>query len=309
MDCERTKRHVVLFRRRLIFTDSMGKSTCLSLCDVLMPCAYIYSLLIFDYEINSLEKEFLHIYCPQAFQCMKTEQIVDCVEDRQAFSYESRSNESLSKYFHNDSSIDDLFPYSFKPNDVSSLIFLHQIRFDDGTILVFGCHHYFSDGHGFSLLRQRFSLWLKGKRPTLLDHDRSKLNHLANSSTIQFEHKEMSVIESIHSFDFLSSTQTVIKHSAKENLFTKLGITNEKLSTNDVLVGWLTQIISRIRQLPSETTVKVGMALNTRMFLPDINENYFGNASFYVCFSFSMIDLLHRTVTHDLFRMRSTWWC
>ncbi|UJR24508.1 hypothetical protein I4U23_005883 [Adineta vaga] len=268
-----------------------------------MPYVYIRSLLIYDYKIENIEKEFLQylqIYCPQAFQCIiydySNGRIIPNENQQKIFSNESRLTESISKYLNNNTFIDNLFPYDSIPTDISPLIFLHQIHFNDGTILIFGCHHLFSDGHGFSLLGQRFSLWLKKIKANFFDHDRSKLNHIAISSSIEFDHPEMSIIEPIYSLMNFSSTQTIIQRFTKESLFNKLKITNQKLSTNDILVGWLTQIISRIRQLPSETIVKVGMALNGRMFLPNINEDYFGNCSFYVCLSFPMIDLLNQTV-------------
>ena len=79
----------------------------------------------------------------------------------------------------------------------------------DGTILSFGCHHYFSDGHGFSLLGQRFSQWLKGIKPPL------------------FDHVEMSIDESIYSSLNFFSTETIIKRYTKKYLFEKFHITNQ----------------------------------------------------------------------------------
>jgi NRPS condensation-like uncharacterized protein len=280
----------------------------LSLCDIVMPHVYIRSLVIYDYHIDDLEEslnEYLHLYCPQAFQCIVYDdiingRIVDCEnkQERKVFSRETRLNESISKYLDDNSSIDDLFPYGIIPTDSSPLIFIHQINFEDGTILSFGCHHYLSDGHGFSLLGQRFSLWLKEKKSSLFDHDRSKLRRLAASSSIKFDHPEMSINEPIYaSFNFFP-TETIIKRYTKKYLFEKLKITNKNgnISMNDVAVGWLTQIISRIRCISSETTVKVGMAMNGRTLLSAIDENYFGNCSFYLCLSFSMSDLNTLTV-------------
>lgn len=283
----------------------------LSLCDIIMPNVYIRSLVIYDYHIDDLEEplnEFLDLYCPQAFQCIVYDKnsaidgyIVDCEDEqkRKVFSREARMNESISKYLDDNASIDELFPYGLFPIDSYPLIFIHQIYFKDGTILSFGCHHYLSDGHGFSLLGQRFSKWLKEKRSLLFDHDRSKLRQItASSSSIKFDHLEMTIIEPIYSPLHFVSTNKVVKRYTKEYLFEKLQIknTNENISMNDVLVGWLTQIISQIRQLPLESTIKVGIALNGRKFLPTIDENYFGNCSFYICFSFSMFDLNNLTV-------------
>lgn len=290
----------------LIF-ESMSSSseveTRLSLCDIIMPHVYIRSLVIYDYHIVDLEESFnehLHSYCPQAFKCIVYDQnnsmggqIVNC-EDKQVFSRESRTNESLLKYINDDCSVEDIFPYGVIPTDTSPLIFLHQIHFEDGTLLSFGCHHLFSDGHGFSLLGQRFSLWLKEKKSTLFDFDRSKLINLSVSSSIKYSHSEMSLIEPIYS---LSNVFSIVKSYTKEYLFSKLEISDRNLSMNDVLVGWITQLISRIRHIPSERIVKIGMAMNGRMFLsPDINENYFGNCSFYVCLTFLMSDLTNLTV-------------
>jgi hypothetical protein len=289
----------------------MEEENRLSLSDIIMPHVYIRSLLIYDYYIDDFEEslnEYLHLYCPQSFKCIIYNdnniidgQITDCKDkqERKIYSHESRINESISKYFDDDNtSIEDLFPYGLIPTDSSPLIFIHKIDFKDGTILSFGCHHYLSDGHGFSLLGQRFSEWLKEKKSFIFDHNRSKLKHIAASSSIKFDHSEMSIIEPIYPSFNLFSTKTIIKRYTKKYLFEKLKITsiNGNISFNDVLVGWLTQIISRIRYISSEITVKVGMAMNGRCLLSNIDENYFGNCSFYLCLSFLMSDLNNLTI-------------
>ena len=158
----------------------------LSLCDIIMPPVYIRSLLIYDYHIDDLEEplnEYIRLYCPQALQCivydddnMMDGRIVDCEDkqDRKVFSRQSRINESIYKYLDDDTSLEELFPCGLIPTDASPLIYVHQIYLKDGTILSFGCHHYLSDGHGFSLLGQRFSIWLKEKKSLSFDHDQSK---------------------------------------------------------------------------------------------------------------------------------------
>ena len=153
-------------------------------------------------------------------------QIVDCQnnEKRKIFSREFKMNENISKYIDNNDLIEDLFPCSIIPTDSSPLIFIHQIHFKDGTILSFGCHHYLSDGHGFSLLGQRFSIWLKEKKVSFFDHDRSKLKKLAISSSIQFDHVEMSLIPSDYSSLNIFPTKTIIKRYTKQYLFEKLKI-------------------------------------------------------------------------------------
>jgi hypothetical protein len=288
----------------------LGEENRLSLSDIIMPHVYIRSLLIYDYYINDFEEplnEYLHLYCPQAFKCIIYNdnnridgQIVDCEDkqERKVYSCQSRINESILKYLDDNAFIEDLFPYGLMPSDSSPLIFIHKIDLKDGTILSFGCHHYLSDGHGFSLLGQRFSEWLKGKKSPLFDHDRSKLRHIATSSSIKFDHSEMSLIEPVYHSFYLFPTETVIKRYTKKYLFEKLKIMNRNgnMSFDDVLVGWLTQIISRIRHISSETIVKVGMAMNGRCSLSNIDENYFGNCSFYLCLSFSMSDLNNLTV-------------
>lgn len=108
----------------------------------------------------------------------------------------------------------------------------------------------------------------------------------------------MSLIPSDYSSLNIFPTKTIIKRYTKQYLFEKLKISNKNglISLNDVIVGWLTQIISQIRCLSSQSTIKIGMGLNGRSLLPNINENYFGNCSFYICLSFSMIDLNNLTV-------------
>ena len=285
-----------------------GEENRLSLCDMIMPCVYIRSLLIYDYHIDDLEKsfnEYLHLYCPQAFKrilyddnSLMSRRIVDW-EGKQGpkvFSCESRTHEGISKYLESDFSTEDLYPYGAIPTDSSPLVFIHQIHMQDGTILSFGCHHLLSDGYGFSLLGQRFGMWLKGKKFPSFDHDRSKLGQLAALSPIKFDHPELSITEPMYPSFNLFATDTVVQRYTKKDLFNKLRITSASISMNDVVVAWLTQIISQVRNIPSQTTVKVGMALNGRTLLPDIDENYFGNCSFYLCFSFLMLDLNNLTV-------------
>ncbi|CAF4106296.1 unnamed protein product [Rotaria magnacalcarata] len=88
-------------------------------------------------------------------------------------------------------------------------------------------------------------------------------------------------------------SDTIVKRYTKNYLFDRLNVTNNNgiLSMNDVLMGWLTKIISQIRQVSRQTTVKIGMASNGRTLLPNIDVNYFDNCSFYLCFSFTMSDL------------------
>ncbi|CAF1413799.1 unnamed protein product, partial [Didymodactylos carnosus] len=289
---------------------STSEEDYLSLSDIIMPHVYIRSLLIYNYHIVDLEQslnEYLHLYCPQAFKRivyddnnMMGGRIIDCEdeEERQMFSRESRPNESISKYLDDDSLVEDVFPYGMIPTDSSPLIFIHQINLQDGTLLAIGCHHYLSDGHGFSTLGQRFSLWLKEKTSSLFDHDRSKLKRLAASSSIEFDHPEMSIIEPVYPLSNLFPMETIVKRYTKKYLFDKLNITNKNgiVSMNDVIVAWLTQMISQIRRVPSQSTVKVGMAMSGRTLLPGIDANYFGNCSFYLCLSFSMSDLDDLTV-------------
>ncbi|CAM4905716.1 unnamed protein product [Rotaria socialis] len=265
----------------------------LSLSDIIMPYVYTRVILVYDYLIEDLEQsfnEYLHRFCPQAFKriinddCERTRgHIVDYEngQKRQVFSRESRSDESITKYLSDDSLNDDVFPCGMIPTDVSPLIFMHQISLQDGSLLAIGCHHYLSDGHGLSILGLRFSQWLKDKHSLAFDHDRSKLQQLASLSSIRYEHSEMSlaipIIPGLYKWPLLD---TVVKRYTKNYLFDRLNVTNNNgiLSMNDVLMGWLTKIISQIRQVSRQTTVKIGMALNGRTLLPNIDVNYFALA-------------------------------
>ncbi|CAF2615763.1 unnamed protein product [Rotaria sp. Silwood2] len=109
----------------------------------------------------------------------------------------------------------------------------------------------------------------------------------------------MSLIEPIgYSLFNLSPLDTIVKRYTKNYLFDRLNIKNknEIVSMNDVLMAWLTQIISRIRHVSRQSTIKIGMAMNGRTRLPGIDTNYFGNCSFYLCRPFSMSDLDDLTV-------------
>ncbi|CAF5058979.1 unnamed protein product [Rotaria sp. Silwood1] len=148
----------------------------LSLSDIIMPCVYIRSLLVYNYHIDDLEQpfnEYLRQFCPQALKRIIDDdrypmggRIVNCEneQERKVFSRESRLNESIVKYLGNDLLNEDIFPYGIIPTDLSPLIFIHQIYLQDGTLLAIGCHHYLTDGHGLSTLGQRFASWLKEKK-------------------------------------------------------------------------------------------------------------------------------------------------
>jgi hypothetical protein len=163
----------------------------LSLSDLIMPNVYIRSLLIYDYHIDDFEEL---INGPQAFQCIISDdennmingRIVECEnkEKRKVYSSESRINESIFKYVDNNNSIEELFPIYSSP-----LLFIHKEV----------SYHYLSDGHGFSLLGKYFSMWLKDRNCPLFDHDRSKLKQIGESSSIKFDHFEMSLEEPIFS--------------------------------------------------------------------------------------------------------------
>ncbi|CAF3563395.1 unnamed protein product, partial [Rotaria sp. Silwood2] len=88
---------------------------------------------------------------------------------------------------------------------------------------------------------------------------------------------------------------SIIKKFSKKELFDKLKITATHVSFNDVLVVWLTQAISQIRQIPSNETINVGMANDGRNEL-GVGLDYFGNCNFYFSLQFKMIDLLNKTV-------------
>ncbi|CAF1648177.1 unnamed protein product [Rotaria magnacalcarata] len=152
-----------------------------------MPYVYTRALLVYDYLIEDLEQpfnEYLHRFCQQAFkrivndECSRTGAYIADSEnglERQVFSRESRSEESVIKYLSDEPLNENVFPHGLIPTDLSPLIFMHQISLKGGSLLAIGCHHYLSDGHGLSILGLRFSQWLKDKHSLAFDHDQSKL--------------------------------------------------------------------------------------------------------------------------------------
>jgi NRPS condensation-like uncharacterized protein len=163
----------------------------------------------------------------------------------------------------------------------------------DGTVLAVGIHHRLTDGYGFITLLHRFADWKVSEQgPPLFEHDRSLLKEKI-ASTISYEHYEYytkqlfgPTIPQIPE----GETDVIVKRYIKEELFRALNITSTFVSFNDVLVAWLTKIMSRIRRVPSDTTVKVGMSSDARRTL-QLGENYFGNCVFYIYLPFLMAEL------------------
>ena len=187
------------------------------------------------------------------------------------------------------------FLYTALPTDTSPLIFLHQINLCDGTLLAFGIHHHFTDGYGFFTLIDRFSKWFVQKSDCQIPKFNFNRALLKPGSDIRYDHIEYSMVPPTFSFTSMPTMDVLVKKYTKQDLFTKLNITTANLSLNDVVVAWLTQAISRIRQIPSTETVNVGMASDGRKEL-GLDVDYFGNCNFFVCFQFPMHDLLTKSV-------------
>jgi hypothetical protein len=278
----------------------------LSLNDVVMPKCYTRVLWIFDYKIDDLEKpliEFLNKYCPIAFgQIIYDEnkpnygQLIESISNsNQIFSRTEIVDTSISYYINCNFQELNVFPYSAIPTDTSPLFFLHQINISNGTLLAAGMHHHLSDGHGFFTLIDRFSNWIRHKDDLKIQpfiFDRSLLKPAIN---IRYEHIEYTTIPSSFSFTEMPMMDVIVKKYTKQQLFDKLKITNKNLSFNDVLVAWLTQLISQIRQIPSNEIVNVGMANDGRNEF-GISSDYFGNCNFYMCFQFKMNDLINKSI-------------
>ncbi|CAF1159164.1 unnamed protein product [Adineta steineri] len=265
----------------------------LSLCDFIVPVSYTRLLLIYDYVIHDLEKpllKFLYNYCPSAFKRISDNKLIDSTDHPTIYTHAIDRNTSLSSL---DIEHTDIFPYGRIPDKESPLFFLHQLTLKDGTILAIGIHHRLTDGHGFINLIYRFSVWMSGEQiPLLFEHNRSLIKK-KTAPTILYQHREYYSEDSL----LLPSiycphveTDVIVRHYKKQDLFNMLNITSKHVSFNDVLVAWLTKIISSVRHVPSKTIVKVGMPTNGRNIL-GLDENYFGNCVFYIYIPFLMTDL------------------
>lgn len=278
----------------------------LSLNDVVMPKCYTRALWVFDYKIDDLQKpiiEFLKKYCPTAFWQIIYDnnkpnygQLVESTSDpNRIFSRAEQPDTPVSYYINCSFQELNVFPYSAIPTDTSPLFFLHQVNIRDGTLLAFGMHHHFTDGHGFFTLIDRFSSWIRHKddlkvKPFI--YDRSLLKP---STNIRYEHIEYTTKSPNFSFSEIPVMDVIVKKYTKQQLFDKLKITSKNVSFNDVLVAWLTQAISQIRQIPSNEIINIGMASDGRNEL-GISSDYFGNCNFFICVQFKMIDLINKTV-------------
>ncbi|CAF2562049.1 unnamed protein product [Rotaria sp. Silwood2] len=278
----------------------------LSLNDVVMPKCYTRISVVFDYKIDDLEEpliEFLKKFCPTAFWKIVYDdnkpnygQLVESTSNfNKIFSRTELYDTPISNYINCSFQELNVFPYSAIPTDDSPLFFLHQINVCDGTLLAFGMHHQVSDGRGFFTLIDRFSNWIRHKddsKVTPFIFDRSLLKPATN---ILYEHNEFTLEKPNYSFSELPIMDAIVKKFSKKELFDKLKITATHVSFNDVLVVWLTQAISQIRQIPSNKTINVGMANDGRNEL-GVGLDYFGNCNFYFSLQFKMIDLLNKTV-------------
>jgi len=278
----------------------------LSLNDVVMPKCYIRVLWIFDYKINDLEKpliEFLNKYCPIAFgQIVYDEnkpnygQLIESTADlNRIFSRTEQNDVSITHYINSNFQEFNVFPYSAIPTDTSPLFFLHQIIVLDGTLLAFGIHHHLSDGQGFFTLINQFSNWIQHKDDSKIQSFIFDRSLLKPASTIRYEHIEYTTIPPSFSFSEIPVMDVIVKKYTKQQLFNKLKITNKNVSFNDVLVAWLTQTISQIRQISLDKIINVGMANDGRNEL-EIGSNYFGNCNFFICFQFQMNDLINKSI-------------
>ncbi|CAF1653943.1 unnamed protein product [Adineta ricciae] len=278
----------------------------LSLNDVVMPKCYTRALWIFDYKIDDLEKafiEFLKQFCPSAFDRIVYDaakpnygQLIESTSGpNNVFSRADQLDQSVTQYINCSFQEMDFFPYTALPTDTSPLVFLHQINLCDGTLLAFGMHHHFTDGYGFFTLIDRFSKWFVQKGDCQIPKFNFNRALLQPGSEIRYDHIEYTMIPPTFSFTSIPTMEVLVKKYTKQDLFTKLNITTANLSLNDVVVAWLTQAISRIRQIPSTETVNVGMASDGRREL-GLGADYFGNCNFFVCFQFPMHDLLTKSV-------------
>jgi hypothetical protein len=278
----------------------------LSLNDVIMPKCYTRALWVYDYKIDDLENpliEFLKRYCPTAFWQIvyddtksNSGQLVESTSDsNRIFSRNEQPDIPISHYINCSFQELDVFPYSGIPTDTSPLFFLHQINVRDGTLLAIGIHHHFSDGHGFFTLIDRFSNWIRHRDDSKLKpfiYDRSLLKPATH---ICYEHVEYTTLPPSFTFTEMPLMDVIVKKYNKQQLFNKLKISNTNVSFNDVLVAWLTQAISQIRQVPSNETINVGIASNGRNEL-GIGSDYFGNCNFFICLQFKMMDLLNKSI-------------
>jgi hypothetical protein len=189
----------------------------------------------------------------------------------------------------------DVFPYSGIPTDTSPLFFLHQINVQDGTLLAFGIHHHLSDGPSFFTLIDRFSNWIRHKDDSKIQPFIFDRTLLKPATDIRYEHVEYTTIPPSFSFTTIPVMDVIVKKYTKQQLFDKLKIPTKTVTFNDVLVAWLTQTISQIRQIPSNEIVHVGMACDGRNEL-GLSSDYFGNCNFYICFQFQMNDLIHKSI-------------
>lgn len=278
----------------------------LSYNDMVMPKCYTRVLWVFDYKIDDLEKpliEFLQKFCPSAFcQIVYDEnkpnfgQLIESTADpSRVFSRAEKPDEPVSYYINSNFQELDVFPYSAIPTDTSPLFFLHQITIRDGILLACGIHHHFTDGHGFFTLMQRFSDCIRNKDDSKIPQFIFDRSLLKPASTVRYEHLEYTLTPRNFSFTELPTMDVIVKKLTKQQLFDKLKITNQTVSFNDVLVAWLTQTISQIRQIPSNETINVGMAVDGRKEL-GIGPNYFGNCNFYMSLQLPMVDLINKSI-------------
>ena len=278
----------------------------LSLNDVVMPKCYTRVLWVFDYRIDDLEKPllaFLEKCCPSAFGQITYDEtkpntgrlVESSSRSTTLFSRAEQKEMSVSHYLSCSFQDTDVFPYSAIPTETSPLLFLHQISLRDGTLLAIGAHHHLCDGHGFFSLIDRFSKWISDRdesRIKPLIHDRSLLKP---ANGVHYEHIEYTIEPPVFAFTSMPAMNVLVRRYTKKYLFEKLNIPSKDVSFNDVLVAWLTQAISQIRQVPLNETVTVAMASDGRITL-GIGEDYFGNCNFYVCVQFKMVDLAQKSV-------------
>lgn len=278
----------------------------LSLNDMAVPKCYTRIALVFDYKIEDLEKpllEFLTKFCPCVFGQITYDvdkpnygRLVHSMPNiSKIFSRAEQPDSSISHYISCSFQELDIFPYSALPTDTSPLFFLHQINVRDGTLLGVGIHHHLTDGRGYFTLLERLSQWIRHRDDSKIPQFIFDRSLLKPSDNALYEHNEYTMVPPNYAFTAIPTMDVIVKKWTKQELFEKLKITSTHVSFNDVLVAWLTQAISQIRQLPADQIINVGMANDGRTEL-GISLDYFGNCNFYFSLQFKMADLMTKSV-------------
>ncbi|KAI9595822.1 transferase [Syncephalis fuscata] len=158
---------------------------------------------------------------------------------------------------------------------------------NSGLVMCTACNHSIADGTGWSMMLKTWTALVKGDTFTLPVHNRQLLRFPLTFDLFSNEKRTTDDTPSAAATS-LSLKQCIILQFSPDKLeqlksdaIATLDNTDQKtgwISTFDAIMALLWRTSVRARQVPQDKPIKLLTAINMRPSLPDVPDNYFGNA-------------------------------